>query len=162
MCKLVKWVRNCVVFWKNSHSWQKFYTTAGRDGRDKFQVCLYLLSLWIYWHLKFTQGPTFFQCKFLEGVEWPISQADYNGLKQQWLAISQIWLLWNGLLCMVLFCLKWILSDLIFGSSIGQYFYNDVNCNELTYSANLFCSFWSLYSSAKVWNRKNTAGQLAM
>ena len=39
MCKLVKWVRNCVVFWKNLHSWQKFYTTAGRDGRDKFQVC---------------------------------------------------------------------------------------------------------------------------
>ena len=38
MCKLVKWVRNCVVFWKNLHSWQKFYTTAGRDGRDKFQV----------------------------------------------------------------------------------------------------------------------------
>ena len=39
MCKLVKWVRNCVVFWKNLHSWQKFYRTAGRDGRDKFQVC---------------------------------------------------------------------------------------------------------------------------
>ena len=28
--------KNCVVFWKNLHSWQKFYTTA---GRDKFQVC---------------------------------------------------------------------------------------------------------------------------
>ena len=39
MCKLAKYVRNCVVFWKNLHSWQKFYTTAGRDGRDKFQVC---------------------------------------------------------------------------------------------------------------------------
>ena len=38
MCKLTKYVRNCVVFWKNLHSWQKFYTTAGRDGRDKFQV----------------------------------------------------------------------------------------------------------------------------
>ena len=38
MCKLAKYVRNCVVFWKNLHSWQKFYTTAGRDGRDKFQV----------------------------------------------------------------------------------------------------------------------------
>ena len=36
--KLAKYVRNCVVFWKNLHSWQKFYTTAGRDGRDKFQV----------------------------------------------------------------------------------------------------------------------------
>ena len=40
MCKLAKYVRNCVVFWKNLHSRQKFYTTAGRDGRDKFQVCL--------------------------------------------------------------------------------------------------------------------------
>jgi len=39
VCKLAKYVRNCVVFWKNLHSWQKFYTTAGRDGRDKFQVC---------------------------------------------------------------------------------------------------------------------------
>ena len=39
MCKLAKYVRNCVVFWKNLHSWQKFYTTAGRNGRDKFQVC---------------------------------------------------------------------------------------------------------------------------
>ena len=43
MCKLVKWVRNCVVFWKNLHSWQKFYTTAGRDGRDKCQVCISIL-----------------------------------------------------------------------------------------------------------------------
>ena len=39
VCKFAKYVRNCVVFWKNLHSWQKFYTTAGRDGRDKFQVC---------------------------------------------------------------------------------------------------------------------------
>ena len=23
---------------KNLHSWNYFYTTAGRDGRDKFQV----------------------------------------------------------------------------------------------------------------------------
>ena len=38
MCKLAKYVRNCVVFWKNLHSWPKFYTTAGRDSRDKFQV----------------------------------------------------------------------------------------------------------------------------
>ena len=39
-CKPVKYVRNYVVFWKNLHSWQKFYTTAGRGGRDKFQVCV--------------------------------------------------------------------------------------------------------------------------
>ena len=38
--KFAKYVRNYVVFWKNLHSWQNFYTTAGRDGRDKFQVCI--------------------------------------------------------------------------------------------------------------------------
>ena len=38
MCKLAKYVRNCVVSGKKLHNWQKFYTTAGRDGRDKFQV----------------------------------------------------------------------------------------------------------------------------
>ena len=30
--------RKRVVFWKNLHSWHKFYTTAGRDGRDKSQL----------------------------------------------------------------------------------------------------------------------------
>ena len=29
--------RKCIVFWKKLHRW-KIYTTAGRDGRDKFQV----------------------------------------------------------------------------------------------------------------------------
>ena len=37
VCKLARYVRNCVVFWKNLHSWHKFYTTAGRYGRDKCQ-----------------------------------------------------------------------------------------------------------------------------
>ena len=30
-----------VVFLKNLHSWHKSYTTAGRDGRDKSQFCIY-------------------------------------------------------------------------------------------------------------------------
>ena len=30
---------------KNLHSWNYFYTTAGRDGRDKFQVWLLGLKL---------------------------------------------------------------------------------------------------------------------
>ena len=52
VCKLTKYVRNCVVFWKNLHSWQKLYTTASRDGRDKFQVCKavfskYTESVWL-------------------------------------------------------------------------------------------------------------------
>ena len=42
VCKLAKYVRNCVVFWKNLHSWQKFYTTADRGSRDKFQVWICL------------------------------------------------------------------------------------------------------------------------
>ena len=33
-------------FWKNSYSWKIFYTTAGRDGRDKFQVWLRSLLTW--------------------------------------------------------------------------------------------------------------------
>ena len=40
VCKLAKYVRICVVFWKNLHSKQKFYTTA---GRDKFQGCAKVL-----------------------------------------------------------------------------------------------------------------------
>ena len=31
VCKLAKYVINCVVFLTNLHSWQKFYTTAGSD-----------------------------------------------------------------------------------------------------------------------------------
>ena len=38
MWKLTKYARNCVVFWKNLHSWQKIYTAVGRAGRDKFQL----------------------------------------------------------------------------------------------------------------------------
>ena len=29
-----------VVFWENLHSWHKIDTTAGRDGRDKSQLCV--------------------------------------------------------------------------------------------------------------------------
>ena len=31
-------MQKCVVFLKYLHNWQEFYTTAGRNGRDKFQV----------------------------------------------------------------------------------------------------------------------------
>ena len=54
-CKPVKYVRNYVVFWKNLHSWQKIYTTAGRGGRDKFQVCLRPFSVFVFWHFSFGQ-----------------------------------------------------------------------------------------------------------
>ena len=30
-----------VLFSGKIYSWKYFYTTAGRDGRDKFQVCEY-------------------------------------------------------------------------------------------------------------------------
>ena len=36
---LANFARKCVVFCKNLHGWQKFYMTAGRDGRDKSQLC---------------------------------------------------------------------------------------------------------------------------
>ena len=35
------YARNCVVFRGNLHSWHKFYTTAGCDGRDKSQLWTY-------------------------------------------------------------------------------------------------------------------------
>ena len=44
------YARKHVVFWKNLHSWQKFYTTAGRDGRDKSQLwfrCALAANLYI-------------------------------------------------------------------------------------------------------------------
>ena len=50
---------------------------------------LYLLSLWTCWHLKFSEDPTQFSMGILEGVEWPISQADYNEPKQQWLVFKE-------------------------------------------------------------------------
>ena len=33
-----KYAKKCVVFLKTLHSWQEFYMTAGRGGRNKFQV----------------------------------------------------------------------------------------------------------------------------
>ena len=56
---------NAVFPWKKSHSWQNFYTTAGRSGRDKSQLCMPdnedgadgqhhgypRLSLWPHWSL---------------------------------------------------------------------------------------------------------------
>ena len=42
MCKLAKYVRNCVAFWEFLHSLQKFYTTT---GRNKFQVWVKILKL---------------------------------------------------------------------------------------------------------------------
>ena len=56
-----------------------------------YQHHLYLLSLWAYWHLRITQGPTrFFSMGILEGVKWKISQADYNGPKQQCIVFGNV------------------------------------------------------------------------
>ena len=38
VCKLAKYVRKCIVFWRKKHSRRTFYTTVSRDGRNKFQV----------------------------------------------------------------------------------------------------------------------------
>ena len=35
---IAKYAKKCTVFLKKLHSWQKFYTTASRGGRDKFQL----------------------------------------------------------------------------------------------------------------------------
>ena len=48
---------------------------------------VYLFSLWTSWHLRFAQGPA--TIIIAEVVEWLISQADYNGPKQQcWLSLT--------------------------------------------------------------------------
>ena len=44
-----KFEREHVVFWKNLHSLKQIYMTAGRDGRDKFQVCPSSLSNLCFW-----------------------------------------------------------------------------------------------------------------
>ena len=48
-----------------------------------YQHLLYLLSLWTYWHLKITQGPTRFSMGILEGAKRQTSRAAYNGPEQQ-------------------------------------------------------------------------------
>ena len=40
-CTAKQILQENVVFWKNLHSWHKFYMTAGRDGRDKSQLCVF-------------------------------------------------------------------------------------------------------------------------
>ena len=43
MCKFwssTQTMQETHVFWKNLHSWHKFYVTAGREGRDKSQLCI--------------------------------------------------------------------------------------------------------------------------
>ena len=34
-----KFCKKTHCFLENLHNWKYFYPTAGRDGRDKFQVC---------------------------------------------------------------------------------------------------------------------------
>ena len=36
----VKFKSNLRCFVKNLHDWQEFYTTAGRSGRAKYQLCV--------------------------------------------------------------------------------------------------------------------------
>ena len=65
VCKLARYVRNGVVFWKNLQSWQNFYTTAGCGGRGKFQFWVELFDVhdlssvhcvpWDHWRLKYTE-----------------------------------------------------------------------------------------------------------
>ena len=45
VCKLAKYVRTALFSGKIYTSDKKIYTTAGRDGRDKFQVCSKLVQM---------------------------------------------------------------------------------------------------------------------
>ena len=72
MCKLAKYVRKCVNFRKNLLSWQKFYTTAGRDGRDKFQVCLPYQKFLFFHVIIFCHLFKMFLFSFLFNFVWNI------------------------------------------------------------------------------------------
>ena len=43
-CFGVKFQRSSRSFLKNLHGWQEFYTTAGRTGRAKYQLCLHVTN----------------------------------------------------------------------------------------------------------------------
>ena len=97
-CKPVKYVRNYVVFWKNLHSWQNFYMTAGHDGRDIFQVwCCCLVEI-----LKLTLGrysEDEIWSRFLfELVRWP-KQVTFAS----WTQPSHLLCLWQCLFIVFLF-----------------------------------------------------------
>ena len=63
MCKLAKYIRNCVVFWKNLHSWQNFtrppvatVATNSKSGYDSpivkgMRPYFKLQSRWATWFL---------------------------------------------------------------------------------------------------------------
>ena len=54
----VKFQSNLRCFMKNLHDWQEFYTTAGRSGRAKYQLCIFQNQhLRVLLHLDMHIGP---------------------------------------------------------------------------------------------------------
>ena len=48
LCNRVNFQRSSRCFLTNLHGWQEFYTTAGRTGRAKYQLCFMIDFLWEY------------------------------------------------------------------------------------------------------------------
>ena len=70
-----------IVFWENLHSWHKFYTTAGRDGRDKYQLCTKFI--YMFWKI-------LLYVKFENCVRWEI-RAQQNTKYIEFEGFVKIW-----------------------------------------------------------------------
>ena len=85
---LGKLCENWRCFWENLHSWHKFYPTAGRDGRDKPQLCLAIVKYRVHntYILSF------------KALELQRTLLLSNALRQHWLsalALGAVWLDFN-------------------------------------------------------------------
>ena len=69
---LGKFQRSLHCFLKNLHGWQEFYTTAGRTGRAKYQLCAQKAQNLI---------ETMYWCSFLKPSPWFSGRGSVN----QWL-----------------------------------------------------------------------------
>ena len=80
-CSSTNFVRNRVVFWENLHSWHKFYTTAGRDGRDKSQLCCrHVLDNFFFILRRQRSNLSYRNCKVIQKVSQEVREASrYHG-----------------------------------------------------------------------------------
>ena len=75
--------KNRFVFRENLHSWHKFYTTAGRDSRDKSQLCYFPIPLWLNFMVnRFEIDCMPLHCSLFI-YEFAISQKHFNSISQK-------------------------------------------------------------------------------
>ena len=97
---------NCKLrcFWRNLHRWQNFYTAAGSDGSDKFQLCVKQVSWVAAQKVRFPNGspPHLHQeapagsvrgCSGLVATKAPLQQSGACGARDQG---RGAWSAWNA------------------------------------------------------------------